>query len=238
MPSSQLVTKIKALGPWHQDLDFGNGITTGGSWKPAKQFKMLEQDLPQSLDGKTVIDVGSNAGGISFEFAKRGAKVTGIEYSKKYFMQAELYKHHCKIENVTFVNDTIFNLHMYQPCDILLVLGIVYHVRHFQFLLDYLSHIKARKMFISTQIKTDDDYSMRSRQYIKSHTARGWEPTIPMFIELLKYSGFSDIKLLQLPDDIQGFTNACYVSCTPETPVDVDISLLSAVGKYQSCIWS
>jgi 2-polyprenyl-3-methyl-5-hydroxy-6-metoxy-1,4-benzoquinol methylase len=36
--------------------------------------------IPKDLSGKTVIDIGSNVGAVSFEFARRGATVVGIEY--------------------------------------------------------------------------------------------------------------------------------------------------------------
>jgi len=37
-------------------------------------------DVPERLDGKTVIDVGSNVGATAFEFARRGATVIGLEF--------------------------------------------------------------------------------------------------------------------------------------------------------------
>lgn len=38
-------------------------------------------NIPQDLQGKTVLDLGSNTGAMSFEFARRGASVVGVEYN-------------------------------------------------------------------------------------------------------------------------------------------------------------
>lgn len=45
------------------------------------RFEQFE--IPEDLTGKTVLDVGSNTGAVSFEFARRGATVIGLEYNKE-----------------------------------------------------------------------------------------------------------------------------------------------------------
>jgi len=39
-------------------------------------------NIPKSLEGLTVMDVGSNVGALSFEAARRGASVVGLEYRR------------------------------------------------------------------------------------------------------------------------------------------------------------
>lgn len=36
--------------------------------------------IPERVDGKTIIDIGSNVGAVALEFARRGATVVGVEY--------------------------------------------------------------------------------------------------------------------------------------------------------------
>lgn len=40
-------------------------------------------EIPDDLSGRTVLDIGSNTGAMSLEFARRGAKVTGMEYNQE-----------------------------------------------------------------------------------------------------------------------------------------------------------
>ncbi len=42
--------------------------------------RFADSEIPTDLRGVSVIDVGSNVGAIALEFARRGAKVTGVEY--------------------------------------------------------------------------------------------------------------------------------------------------------------
>jgi tRNA (mo5U34)-methyltransferase len=57
--------------PWHHRIDLGHGITTPGLDRTADKLERLK--LPQSLAGKTVLDVGAWDGFFSFEAERRGA---------------------------------------------------------------------------------------------------------------------------------------------------------------------
>ena len=56
---------------WHHSIDLRNGITTPGHENTARKLARLA--LPESLAGKSVLDVGAWDGFFSFEAERRGA---------------------------------------------------------------------------------------------------------------------------------------------------------------------
>ena len=56
---------------WHHSIDLGHGLVTPGQDNSARKLKRLR--LPESLAGKTVLDVGAWDGFFSFEAERRGA---------------------------------------------------------------------------------------------------------------------------------------------------------------------
>jgi tRNA (mo5U34)-methyltransferase len=72
--------ELRALAariPWYHSIDLGNGFVTPGEFDlrnvlPAYGF-------PADMHGMTVLDVGRASGFFSFEFERRGAKVTATE---------------------------------------------------------------------------------------------------------------------------------------------------------------
>jgi tRNA (mo5U34)-methyltransferase len=56
---------------WYHTIDLGHGITTPGQYDLTPLLK--HYGLPESLEGKSVLDVGPAHGFFSFEFERRGA---------------------------------------------------------------------------------------------------------------------------------------------------------------------
>jgi len=127
---------LKQHSPWYQRIDLpkynlctvekdewavfdGAGDNTLGGrllpkeaavLRPQPKWMFIKNRLPQIKD-KTMLEVGSNCGFFSFEFAKMGAKeVVGIEAIKEYIGQAGLLKDLSGFNNVNFINkDFLFS---------------------------------------------------------------------------------------------------------------------------------
>src|SRR5437588_8863504 len=69
--AEQLREEVDKLD-WYHRMDLGHGVVTPGHDTTAS--KLRELDLPESLDGKTVLDIGAWNGFFSFEAERRGAK--------------------------------------------------------------------------------------------------------------------------------------------------------------------
>src|SRR4051794_35590201 len=80
------------LGAWFHNIDL-NGVRTApdhflGDY-PALKWKRFAHVIPMDLTGKTVLDIGCNAGFYSIEMKRRGAeRVLGIDFDDDYLAQA------------------------------------------------------------------------------------------------------------------------------------------------------
>ena len=84
---------IRALGDWFHNIEIG-GVQTApqhflGDY-PKVKWERFQHAIPNDLLGKTVLDVGCNAGFYSIEMKRRGAeRVVGIDFDERYLAQAK-----------------------------------------------------------------------------------------------------------------------------------------------------
>src|SRR5689334_1538694 len=129
-----LRTRIEALAPWFHNMNLG-GIQTApdhflGDY-PSFKWKGFADALPRDLSGKSALDIGCNAGFYAIEMARRGAeRVVGIDFDERYLRQAEL------AAEVFDVDIELRQLSVYdvgslgERFDIVLFMGVLYHLRH------------------------------------------------------------------------------------------------------------
>jgi tRNA (mo5U34)-methyltransferase len=77
----RLLARAEELQPWLQGpFLVGGDLVIGGAWRNDHRWVVLDAELPRSLSGSSVLDVGSNAGYDPFMFNLRGAdRVLGCE---------------------------------------------------------------------------------------------------------------------------------------------------------------
>jgi tRNA (mo5U34)-methyltransferase len=186
---------IKGLNPWYHRIDLGGGLMTSGDRNQALAFALYE-DLLGDLDGKSVLDLGANACGLSIEFARRGATVTAIEYSDHYIKQANFVINHLNLNNRIKVHKAdIHEMTRFGHFDIVICVGLIYHLRHPQLALDQLSYVAKQHLVISTQTKIGEDLTLTSREKDGRFSAT-WEPTEKAFLGMIKSAGFDDVRLI------------------------------------------
>lgn len=168
--------ELAALGPWFHNLHLPDGTQTAPNHRlgdfPAVKWREIESLLPEDLTGMTALDVGCNAGFYSFELAKRGADVLGIDMEERYLKQAEWAADQYDLNgSVTFERMQVYDLarsqHRY---DFVLFLGVFYHLRYPLLALDILSlKMKRRMVFQSLTMPGDGtidgrvDYDFKDR---------------------------------------------------------------------------
>jgi len=83
LSTEEIRKKVDALGPWFHNLDL-HGVPTAPSHflgdYPAVKWRNFADIVPKSLKGKTVLDIGCNAGFYAMEMKRRGAdRVLGLD---------------------------------------------------------------------------------------------------------------------------------------------------------------
>lgn len=147
-----LRTRIDELGPWFHNLRL-NGVVTApehflGDY-PNVKFQSFRHALPDDLRGMTVLDIGCNAGFYSMEMKRRGAdRVVGIDSDPHYLRQAEFAAKVNRLD-ITFRQLSVWDVaELGERFDLVIFMGVLYHLRHPLLALDLIHEHVARDMFL------------------------------------------------------------------------------------------
>ena len=126
--------EIAALAPWFHNIDLG-GVPTApdhflGDY-PNFKFARFASLLPDDLTGRSVLDIGCNAGFYSVEMKRRGAaRVLGIDSDERYLDQAQLAAD-VKGVRIEFRNLSVYDVAtLGERFDLVIFMGVLYHLRH------------------------------------------------------------------------------------------------------------
>jgi tRNA (mo5U34)-methyltransferase len=148
--------EIAALGPWFHNLHLPDGRQTAPDHPlgdfPSFKWRQLAPALPQDLSGWSALDVGCNAGFYSFELARRGASVLGIDADEHYLRQARWARERFGLDDrVELRRLQVYDLlHLEQTFDLVLFLGVLYHLRYPLLALDLVAERVGRLLVLQT----------------------------------------------------------------------------------------
>jgi tRNA (mo5U34)-methyltransferase len=155
-PKGPLHDQIKQLGPWFHNLHLPDGTQTCPShWLgdfPSFKWQQIAPHIPSDLSGWHCLDIGCNAGFYSFELAKRRATVLGIDVDDHYLAQARWAAERFEVEDrVSFERVQIYDLaHRPGDFDLVLFMGVFYHLRYPMLGLDIVAQKVKRLMLFQT----------------------------------------------------------------------------------------
>ena len=147
MNKDELISKIKYLSPWYQNINL-NGVRTinkGDKYISAnageKTWNTIKTLLPDSLENMRILDLGCNAGYYSLNASLLNAKeVIGVELTPTFYAQAlfvkdyyeELYN---RSFNVQYLNINISDLDFDKigKFDYVFAIAVLYHIGKHQF---------------------------------------------------------------------------------------------------------
>ena len=191
---------------WHHKIDLGNGIITPGTVNNLSKLKTL--GLPNDLTNKTVLDIGAWDGFYSFECEKRGAsrvlaadsvvwkakdwgtKKAGFDFAKKVLKS--------KVEE-KLIDILEISPEKIGTFDIVLFLGVLYHMRHPLLSLEKVASVTNEMAIIET-VTDMLDFERPAMAFYPGTEFNGgyttWTCPNPQAIDaMLKVAGFRKVKL-------------------------------------------
>jgi tRNA (mo5U34)-methyltransferase len=161
LTAEQMQQRIHELGPWFHNLDLA-GIQTApqhflGDY-PRVKWQRFADALPADLRGQTVLDIGCNGGFYAIEMKRRGAdRVVGIDSDAMYLAQArfatevigvDIELHQLSVYDVARLSETF---------DLVLFMGVFYHLRHPLLALDLIHEHVARNLLVFQSMQRGSD---------------------------------------------------------------------------------
>ncbi|MHC1763012.1 MAG: TIGR04290 family methyltransferase [Verrucomicrobiia bacterium] len=193
--TDDLEARVRALGEWFHNLDL-KGVQTApahflGDY-PRTKWRRFEHAIPADLRGKTVLDIGCNAGFYSIEMKRRGAdRVVGIDFDSDYLAQARLAAEVCEVE-IEFRQLSVYDVaQLGEKFDVVLFMGVLYHLRHPLLALDLLhEHVVKDLLVFQSMQRGNPDVMQIEKDYPFSEEDIFDRPEFPrMFFIEQHYAG-------------------------------------------------
>jgi tRNA (mo5U34)-methyltransferase len=175
MTRDQIADRIARLGEWFQNLNLG-GVETApqhflGNY-PETKWSNFRDAIPHDLRGKTVLDIGCNAGFYSLEMKRRGAeRVLGVDFDPAYLAQARFAAEMSGLD-IEFRELSVYDLpKLGERFDVVIFMGVLYHLRHPLLALDLIYEHVTRDLLIFQSMQRGsrevavaaDDYSFHEK---------------------------------------------------------------------------
>jgi tRNA (mo5U34)-methyltransferase len=172
------------LSPWFHNLHLPDGVQTAPDHPlgdfPSWKWQQIAPHLPDDLSGVRALDIGCNAGFYSFELARRGADVVAIDIDEHYLRQARWAAARLDLlETIEFRQAGVYELaRMRERFDLVLLLGVLYHLRHPLLALDIVAERLAGTLVLQTltlpgdaRLQTPHDLPLDRRERMRDP---GW----------------------------------------------------------------
>ena len=163
-------TEAEALGPWFHNLDL-NGVRTApehflGDF-PQVKWERFKGSLPDDLSGRTVLDIGCNAGFYAMEMKRRGAdRVLGIDFDEDYLKQAR-FAAEVRGLDIEFRQMSVYDVGaLREKFDLVFFIGVLYHLRHPLLALDLIhQHVAGDLMVFQSLQRGSNDIEPVAEDY-------------------------------------------------------------------------
>jgi tRNA (mo5U34)-methyltransferase len=190
LSTAEIQSRIDALGPWFHNIDLG-GVRTApnhflGDY-PNQKYRKFADALPADLTGKTVLDIGCNAGFYSIEMKKRGAEhVVGVDFDDVYLNQAR-FAAEVAGADIEFRKLSVYDIGaLGEQFDVVIFMGVLYHLRHPLLALDLIrEHVAKDILVFQSMQRGSSDVPELAENYPFSESGLFDDPAYPKlhFIE-------------------------------------------------------
>lgn len=186
---------IAELGPWFQNIRIA-GVETApqhflGDY-PSFKWQGFKHVIPADLEGRSVLDVGCNAGFYAMEMKRRNAgRVVGIDSDARYLRQARFAAEHEGLD-IEYRQMSVYDVpKLKERFDLVIFMGVLYHLRHPLLALDLLyEHAVGDKMLFQCLQRGDERIPDLQENYDFSEWAVFDQPQYPkLFFVEERYAG-------------------------------------------------
>jgi tRNA (mo5U34)-methyltransferase len=195
LTTERIQRRVSELGPWFHNLNLA-GVQTApehflGDY-PAVKWRRFAEAVPQDLSGRSVLDIGCNAGFYSIEMQRRGAaRVLGVDTDPRYLAQAR-FAAEVQGADIEFRRMSVYELPMIgERFDLVLFMGVLYHLRHPLLALDILhEHVVADTLVFQSMLRGSAEPGRVESDYLFWQSEHFEEASYPrMYFVEHKYSG-------------------------------------------------
>jgi tRNA (mo5U34)-methyltransferase len=182
--------RVDALGPWFHNLDL-DGVPTAPSHflgdYPNVKWRRFSGIIPDRLEGKTVLDIGCNAGFYAMEMKRRGAeRVLGLDTDDEYLAQAR-FAAEVNGLRIEFRKMSAYDVgQLREKFDLVIFMGVLYHLRHPLLALDLIhEHVAGDLLLFQSMQRGSKELRDIAEDYPITATAQFEDPQWPSlhFIE-------------------------------------------------------
>ncbi|HEX7708742.1 MAG TPA: TIGR04290 family methyltransferase [Thermoanaerobaculia bacterium] len=135
LTTQEIERQVRSLGEWFHNLDL-HGVKTApdhflGDY-PNVKWQRFAHEIPADLTGRSVLDIGCNAGFYSIEMKRRGAaRVVGLDSDESYLKQARFAADVSGFSDIEFRSMSVYDVgQLRETFDIVIFMGVLYHLRH------------------------------------------------------------------------------------------------------------
>lgn len=203
MTTENLRSKVSAHR-WYHTIDLGHGIVTAGV--DDSPLRLSQLDLPSSLTGRTVLDIGAWDGFFSFEAERRGAsRVLATDY---YSWHGSGWGTKAGFELArdamgSRVEDLDLDVMDLSPervgtFDVVLFLGVLYHLPHPLLALERVASVTKDLLILETVVDlvgfNRPAMAFYPTQELGNDPTNWWGPNVPAIHGMLRSVGFTHVR--------------------------------------------
>lgn len=185
---------IRKLDPWWHCIDLGDGIRTKTTSlmgepvdHPHDRWQVIGRCLPADLSGKSVLDIGCNAGFFAIEAKRRkAARVLGVDAQRHEIMQAHFVRRVLGLD-IEYRQMSIYDL---SPAavgtfDVTLALGLLYHCKHPLLAMETLFAITNELLIVDSSVLPQEQVpknvsfdwgNLHERLHVLGYAEQSWKP--------------------------------------------------------------
>jgi tRNA (mo5U34)-methyltransferase len=186
----EIAATVHSLGEWFHNIDLGGVMTAPNHFLgnyPAVKWQRFSHAIPEELTGRSVLDIGCNAGFYSIEMKKRGAsRVVGVDTDERYLEQAR-FAAQVTGQEIEFERMSVYDVgSLGEKFDLVIFMGVLYHLRHPLLALDLLhEHVVGDLLVFQSMLRGSSDEPALEENYPIEDTEPFDDPDFPkmFFIE-------------------------------------------------------